>query len=31
VAKAFFKEHKIKWTQPDSLTEVADFLTENLK
>ena len=31
VAKAFFQEHKIKWTQPDSLTEVADFLTENLK
>lgn len=29
-AKAFFKEHKIKWSQPESLTEVADFLTENL-
>lgn len=29
-AKAFFKEHKIKWSHPESLTEVADFLTENL-
>jgi len=29
-AKAFFKEHKIKWSRPESLTEVADFLTENL-
>lgn len=29
-AKAFFGSHKIKWTQPSSLTEVADFLTEHL-
>lgn len=29
-AKAFFSSHKIKWTQPSSLTEVADFLTEHL-
>lgn len=29
--KVFFKENKIKWTQPESLTLVADFLTESLK
>lgn len=30
-AKAFFKENKIKWNQAASLTQVADFLTNNLE
>lgn len=30
-AKEFFKENKIKWNQAASLTQVADFLTNNLK
>lgn len=30
-AKEFFKENKIKWNQAASLTQVADFLTNNLE
>lgn len=30
-AKVFFKENKIKWNQAASLTQVADFLTNNLE
>ena len=30
-AKDFFKENKIKWNQAASLTQVADFLTNNLQ
>ena len=30
-AKVFFKENKIKWNQATSLTQVADFLTNNLE
>ena len=30
-AKVFFKENQIKWNQAASLTQVADFLTNNLE
>ena len=30
-AKDFFKKNKIKWNNPESLTAVADFLTEQFQ
>ena len=30
-AAAFFKQNKIKWNNPESLTQVADFLTREFQ